>query len=72
MKERLYGCLIRWQQYSWNYRNDKRGGQGKQREVEPVAEEPVISERKTYSGFLYLKCKECGEIRGFCPKKGIE
>lgn len=50
----------------------QEGGQGKPREVEPVTEEPVISERKTYSGFLYLKCKECGEIRGFCPKKGIE
>lgn len=50
----------------------QEGGQGKPREVEPVTEEPVISERKTYSGFLHLKCKECGEIRGFCPKKGIE
>lgn len=50
----------------------QEGGQGKPREEKPVAEELVISERKTYSGFLYLKCKECGEIRGFCPKKGIE
>lgn len=47
-------------------------GEDKLRETQPVMEESVISARKTYSGFLYLKCKECGKIKGFCPKKRIE
>ena len=51
---------------------EQQEGRDEPREVKPVIEEPVIDERKTYSGFLYLKCKECGEIRGFCPKKRIE
>lgn len=31
-------------------------------------EKPTVKEEYTYKGFLYIKCKHCGAIKGFCSK----
>lgn len=48
--------------------------QGEPIDPEPISEDvpPKILPKKIgYKGFLLLKCRECGEIKGFCAKEPI-
>lgn len=31
----------------------------------------LIDPEEGYSGFLYIKCQECGKVRGFCAKEKL-
>ena len=39
--------------------------------AEPADQVPHYPLIQKYKGFLYIKCEECGEVRGFCAKELI-